>query len=239
MLVEIIGLLLSLLSVAVGVHIKNSYVLAQKQKLVATKLNADLAHWKSVVADANSLRRFHDDDKIQALRKALTSAKESNIWDEMSKAKDEMYQEIKENYVEHHQDGLAEYAEMLKKQVSALPGGIDFLHRQADTTINSILNGKMFVNDDGASALGYFYAHTCVRLRMNVVDLTKEFMQLDSLLVNESGRFRSEIKSTYFSCLWKMMLVMVEMDILSEKVGPLENRSIHRMAWRNFLGKSC
>ena len=239
MFVEIISILLSLLSVAVGAHIKNSYVRAQKQKLVATKLNADLAHWKSVVADANSLRHFHDDDKIQTLRKALTSVKESNNWDEMSKARDEIYQEIEENYVEHHQDGLAEYAEMLKKQVSVLPGGIGFLHRQADTTINSILNGKMFVNDDDASALGYFYAHTCVNLRMNAVDLTKEFMQLDSLIVSEYGRFRSEIKSTYFSCLWKTMLVMVEMDILSEKVGPLENSSIHRMAWRNFLGKPC
>lgn len=234
----IYDILIALFLVAVGVHIRGAYALAQKQKSLATRLDAQLIHWKSEMVSEEHQRIFYEDEKIQALKQALLSTGEKNTCQEVSKIKDEVYQEMEKDYVEHHKDSLIKKeAVMLRKQVEIFPEGISFLHRQAEASIQNILNGNLFVSDSDAGTLGYSYVRTCLRLKTNMVAFLKEQMQSDSLMVSDDGKFRDEIKLANFSCRWRIILILADMDILSGKVKLLEDRKMYDMVWRNFWGK--
>ena len=237
---SIYDILATLLLIAAGVCYKGAYTLAQKQKLFAAKLDAHLTYWETrLFGDADKQKIFFGDGKMQALREVLLmiSAKEKNAWQEIPRIKYQVYQEIEGNYKEHHEDSLIEEAAMLQEQVEIFPEGISFLHRQAEASIQNILNGNLFISDNEVGTLGYFYVRTCFRLKMNIVTFLKEEMQRNALMTSDDQKFRDRIKPTYFSSNWRMRLILVDMNILSDKVKPLEDRTVHRMAWRNLWGK--
>lgn len=232
---SIYNILVGLLLFAVGVHIRGAYRLAQKQKLSAARLDAQLTYWKSVmIGDPDEQEIFYGDKKIQALQQALLSARGKSTWQEVLKIKGEVCQEMEENYIERYESSLIIEAAMLQKQVKIFPEGVSLLHRQAEVSIQNILNGNLFVGDNDAGTLGYLYVHTCARLKMNMVAFLKENMLSDSLMALGYQRFRSEIKSAHLSKLWRMTLILADMNTLFDKVRLLENRSMCHMACRNF-----
>ena len=66
-----IHILAILFALAISIHIKNAYVLAQKQKLSITQLNAYLAYWKSAIDEQGLLIHVNSSDTMRSLQQTL------------------------------------------------------------------------------------------------------------------------------------------------------------------------
>ena len=235
-----LNILAVLFLIAISVHVKNAYALAQKQKLSAVKLNAYLTYWKSMIDASGISTYFYADERIQSLQHALIRAKYTNHWAEVSKVKSAIHQELEKSFPEDQNDpNENESIQTVIDFVEALPGGLDFLSRKISAESQNLLDGKTFVRDDEASSLGYSYAYTAVSIKMNATHCMGDLMLVVALIYSKPEKFRSQIKTAWLDCLWKALLVLAEIDILSSKVRQLENRTVLRMAWRNFWGRSC
>ena len=231
-----IHILAILFVLAISIHIKNAYVLAQKQKLSITQLNAYLAYWKSAIDEQGLLIHVNSSGTMRSLQQTLIKAKYTNDWTAVTEAKTQIHQEIEKALAED-ENILGESIRKIQRLYEPYPDAPNFIRREVDSISQNILDGKAFVRDDDASSLGYFCTHTCVSLKMNAISFLGEFACIVTLILRDHKEFHSEIKSNYLSLLGKGLHILVDMEMLSGKLRSLENRTVLRLAWRNFWGR--
>lgn len=237
MLIEstFIHILAILLVLAIGIHIKNAYVLAQKQKLSITQLNAYLAYWKSAI-DEQGLLHVISSDIMQSLQQTLIEAKYTNNWTAVSEAKIKIHQEMEKALTED-ENAISELIRTTQRLYEPYTDASSLIHREVVSMSQNILEGKTFVRDADTSSLGYFCAHTCISLKMNAISLLGDCARTIISILCDPKEFHSEIKSGFLSILEKGLYVLVDIEILSRRLRSLANRTVLRLAWGNFWGR--
>lgn len=230
-----IHILAILFAIAISMHIKNAYVLAQKQKLSITQLNAYLAYWKSVI-DEQYLLRVISSDVMQSLQQTLIKAKYTNDWTAVSEAKTKIHQEM-ERALAEDANTISELSRTIQRLYEPYPDAPSLIHREVDSMSQNILDGKTFMRDADASSLGYFCTHTCVSLKMNAISFLRHSARITAFILYDHKKFRTEVSSGFLSILEQGLYVLVDVEILSRRLRPLENRTVLRLAWNNFWGR--
>jgi hypothetical protein len=232
--VNLLDILVGLLTAAFLIHLRGAYVLAHKQQSAITRLHSYLMYWRSWVLDNDAFSIFYlgiewNKEAKERLAKGEGAASLVALKEEKKKKLDEIRAELEK-------DSPSFDTTKLKQQLAKLPtNSIDHILRHNELFEQNLLDGKTFLTDDDASALGPYYARLCVHLKMNLIAVGSKVITLvisligspESFSVKDSAKELAEI-------VWKGVLVSKDMDELFEAVERARNKSLVRLTWNNL-----
>lgn len=99
----------------------------------------------------------------------------------------------------------------------------------------NLLDGKTFVSDEDACALGPYFGQACVRLKMNLISVNSKFAVQFMLLLADPKNFALKESAEELSeMIWKGVLVAKDIDDLSKRVESIADQSVLTLTWKNL-----
>lgn len=103
-------------------------------------------------------------------------------------------------------------------------------------TRQNIIDGKTFVSDEEATALGVAFTVKCIELKMGILDLVEDATGLIVALMNSPVGFEIKDYSTEIANLiWKGVSVSRGIDITSRAARAVSNQSVLSLTWQNIV----
>ena len=124
----------------------------------------------------------------------------------------------------------------VKSQLEKLPGNtVDQILKYSQQFEQNVLDGKTFISDEDACALGPYFGQVCVRLKMNLISANSKFVgQLILLLTDPKSFSLKEAAGEVSEIIWKGVLVAKDIDDLSKRIESITKQSTLALTWKNL-----
>lgn len=231
---ELWKILFGLLTAALLIHFRGAYLRAQKQQLVATRLHSYLLYWRSWVIDNEAFSLFYiGAEWNKEIRELLKKGDGAAALVALKDKKREMIKEIRGSIEkEDHKFDV----EPLKKQLSRLPtNSVDHILKHCQQFEQNLLDGKTFVTDEDACALGPYYAQLCVDLKMNLISGANKLIGQIVLFLGAPDQFTLKDAAKEISeIFWKGILISKDIDELSNHIEKVSKHTLLELTWKNL-----
>ena len=231
---EVWKIVLGVVTAAFLIHFRGAYVQAQRQRAVLTRLHSYLLYWQGWVIDNDIFSLFYigvewNKEVRERLAKGEGAESLVKLKEEKKKKIDEIKEALAKEELKLDVDGL-------KKQLDLLPkDSVAQILRYSERFDQNLLDGKTFVSDDEAAALGPYFSQTCVRLKMTMITMVSKGLALVISLISNPERFAIKDKGKEVAdIIWHGVLVSKDIDELSDYVNKRRARSLMRLTWDNL-----
>jgi hypothetical protein len=153
---DITKLLIGLLVAGAAFYIRSAYLLAQRQRLVATRLHAYLSYWQSWVKEHDFFSLYNLGVEWNAEERAIVKKGEgAKGLVALEDRKRALVKEAVKSYMEEQEAkavGDTELIATIKQSVASSHGGtVDQMQHALELFEQNLLDGKTFISDDDAS----------------------------------------------------------------------------------------
>lgn len=233
---ELWKILFGVLAAVALVHFRSAYLLAQKQQLVSRRLRSYLLYWQGWVIDNKAFSIFHVgvewNKEIDELIKGGDGAAEMVA---LKEKKREMINEIKTELDKVDKDSGIDLSEIMSFLERLPANSIDHILKAGTQFEQNLLDGKTFISDDDACALGPYCAQLCVNLKMNIISGASKFIGQIVLFLAAPDKYSIKGASKEISeLLWLAILISKDIDALTKYIDRLGKQSLWNLTWNNF-----
>lgn len=231
---NLLNILAGLFTAAALIHFRSAYLLAQKQQLVSRRLKSYLLHWQGWVIDNNIFRLFHVgaewNKEIDELIMRGDGAAEMIA---LKTKKREMIEEIKTEL--EKTESTIDFSE-IKSQLERLPSNsIEHILKTGTQFEQNVLDGKTFISDEDACALGPYCAQLCVSLKMNLISGANKLLGQIVLFLAAPDKYSAKAASKEIAELfWIAILISKDIDALSKHLNKVSNQSLWTLTVKNL-----
>ena len=230
---DFLKIILGAIATVLAFYATSSMLLAQKQLLAATRLNGYLTYWQNWIIE-------HNISKIYAL--GLTWNQEDEQVKqrgggvpELMKLQQErkaQLDSIKQQLEKGMDIGFEKNSVMRVLQHHSKESVQEF----AKVTRQNLVDGKTFISDEEATALGVAFTVKCIELKMGITDLVDGATTL--LIVLMSGPNDFEVKdysAEIANLIWKGISVSRSVDVVSRAARATSSKSVLALTWQNII----
>jgi len=232
----LIEILIGIVTAALLIFFRNASLIAQKQKVAATRLKVYLEYWQTVVLEKDLFGIYHLgvewNEEVQRIVKDGGSLEDLAA---LNKEKKKIHSEFKE-FIESGDDELVEPSESLKKAVESFPDKhLSDLLKYASNAEQNIIDGKTYISDEDAALFGPEVARVCIELKVNLISLFSSLIMIYIKALSCEGDFDLKDYSTEFSdIMWKAILISRSIDLMPSRMDQYIEPSIFRLTLRNM-----
>jgi hypothetical protein len=228
-------ILIGIFTAAFLMFLRNANVVAQRQKIVSTQLDAYLRYWRRVVLDNDWFKLFYFGVAWNKEEKEIMQ-KGGNAEDlvKLKEEKKEFLEIIQEKLESDDSELQDEFRKMLEK-IGSYPGALfDKFASSISTRNQNLIEGKTFISDADASHLDPYIASTCIDLKMKMVSMAESASFLLSLIAANPREFDVKNHSTEVSeIFWQLVLISKDIDSLSTAVESYTGKSVLNLTLEN------
>jgi hypothetical protein len=106
----------------------------------------------------------------------------------------------------------------------------------ARLTRQNLIDGKTFISDDEATALGVAFTNKCIELKMGMIDLVDGVTGLMLALMNGPADFEiKDYSAEIGNLIWRGISVSRAIDMVSRAARVISARSVLTLTWQNVL----
>lgn len=153
----------------------------------------------------------------------------------LQEEKKKLLNEVKEQL----EKGIGLDQEGLVRDIQRLPKeAVGSILESSKTTKQNLIDGKTFISDEEAAALGVAFTHTCIELKMGILDLVDSGTMLAVTLVSlvsAAADFDIRNHSAEVSeMVWKGILVSKNIDLISRAARVISSKSVAALTLQNI-----
>lgn len=210
--------------------------LAQKQLFAATRLAAYLRHWQNWIIEHDLFGVYHEGmkwnkEELEIRKKRGGTPQE--IVELANNKKKEFLSQLKERI--EKEDFEADNARIIQN-FQRLPKDLaSMLLEFSRTTRQNIIDGKTFISDEEAAALGVAFTNECIELKMGILDIVDGVTMLSLSLVGAPEQFAIKTFSGEICQLvWKGILVSKNIDTIAPAARAISSKSVIALTLQNI-----
>jgi len=209
-------------------------LLAQRQLFAATRLSGYLFYWQKWVLEHELFPLYHEGMKWNAefreiIKKGGGAADALKLQEEKKNILKELKEHSDKVVAGLDRDKLLQ--ELQKLPEESLPGILEW----SRTTRQNIIEGKTFISDEEATVLGVAFAHNCIDLKMDILDLIDTGTWLLVSMLSAPAEFQIETLSTGLTkMVWQGILISKNIDLLSRSARAISSKSVLALSLQNI-----
>jgi hypothetical protein len=230
---DVLKIILGAVATFLAFYATSSVLLAQKQLVAATRLNGYLTYWQNWIIE-------HNISKVYAL---------GLIWNQEDQEAKNRGGDVKElmKLKQQRKTQLDSIKEQLEKGMDI---GFDkdqvmrtlrhhskeSVQDSARLTRQSLVDGKTFISDEEATALGVAFTVKCIELKMGLIDLVDGVTNLLVVLMDGPDDFEiKEYSAEIADLIWKGISVSRGIDVVSRAARVISSKSVLSLTWKNII----
>lgn len=202
--------------------LKEAYQKAQKQKLIANKLNAYLRYWKSYIFDNEGWTKVYEFGILCNLLEAKSESLE-----DFNAMRTKIKEEIK-NYAT--QENLDDFQKSLKKVI--VKNNIDNIIKDINEMSQNVLSGKTYISDEEASYLDGNISSSIITLKLTGIETLESFKSLFTYISSDDYSLFDNSQD-FENFIWKITLLSKKIHLLFQQCEILENQNIFILTYKN------
>lgn len=209
-------------------------VLAQKQLVAATRLAAYLSYWQSWILEVGLFPLYHEGIKWnketrEIVRKGGTAADLVKLEEEKKKFLDELKQSFDKGESSIDKEKLTQAIQRLPKE------SVAEIIEWSKTSRRNIIDGRTFISDEEATALGTAFTYSAIGLKLHLLDLIDSGAWLLVSLISAPAEFdMKSLPDQIFKMLWKGVLISRNIDSLMSSARAISSQSVLSLTLRNI-----
>ncbi len=210
---------------------------AQKQKYAAIRLQGYLAYWQGWIMENNLFDVYHigwkwNEEINNILKKGGNTDELVKLKAEKKKLIDEVQKGIQSKEIGLDKERL--YEEIRKFPTDILDSIVDY----TKATRQNLIDGKTFISDDEATALGVLVTSLSIELKMHIIDITDTYV----MLLLACSRNPTEFNITKYSkeiakSVWMGVVVSKNIDSLMRSAKKVTSQSIIKLTIHNAFNE--
>ena len=227
-------ILLGVIATVAAFYVTSSMLLAQKQLVAGTRLSGYLSYWQNWI-----LERGYS--KIYALgalwnKEDLDVRKSRAGPTDLIKLQEQRRKQL-EDLKKKLEEGSVFDANELARQVHRFPkDSIANVLESSRIAKQNIVEGKTFISDEEATALGVPFTHKCIELKMGIIDLIDSGATFVTVLLTSPEEFDIKNFSTEIAeVIWKAISVARNIDLLAAPARVISSKSVLALTVQNVM----
>lgn len=227
---DVLKIILGAIATILAAYAGSSILLAQQQLVAATRLSGYLTYWQNWILE-HGLSTIYAlgvlwNREMQAIVKGGGGVSEAVKLEEEKKAQiDKVRKQL--DKLEFDSNALVS---VLRRYSN------DTLLQSARISQQNLIDGKTFISDEEATALGVTFTHGCIELKMRILDLIDGGTGVLLGIMNSPTEFAMKDYSGEVAELcWKGILISRKIDLLSKAATAISSKSVWRIAAQNFF----
>jgi hypothetical protein len=229
----ILGVLATVVGTVAAFYATSSMLLAQKQLIAATRLSAYLTYWQGWILERELFGIYHlgmewNKETLEIARKGGGPAELVKLQEEKKKFLSQVREQL-EKGVPVDRDKLVRFVQRLPKD------SIGSILEWSKTTRQNLIDGKTFISDEEAAALGVAFTNQAIALKMGIIDLVDGGTTLILSIVAAPADFEIKDSATEISqIVWKGILVSKNIDSIARGAGAIASKSVMALTLQNI-----
>lgn len=232
-------IIIGVATTAVAFYFTSSMLLAQRQIIAASRLSAYLTYWQNWFLEEGLFGLYHEGIKWNKEVQEIRKRRGADVGKDLVQLQEEK-KKIVTQVREALEKGGAEYGhEKIIQDLQRMPKeSLSSVLEVLKTARQNLVDGKTFISDEGAATLGAAFAHTCIELKMGIIDvLDSGTMML--VTVGTPDNFHLKDFSTSFSqIIWKGILISKNIDLLTRAAHAISSKSVLALTLQNVRNGS-
>jgi hypothetical protein len=102
-------------------------------------------------------------------------------------------------------------------------------------TTQNLIDGKTFISDEEAAALGTAFAHTCIELKMGILALVDGGTGVVISLLNQPDFDLKDYSAEVAEMIWKGILVSRNIDLPPRAARAISSKSVVALTLQNMI----
>ncbi len=230
----IIGVVTTVFLIFLG----HAHLKAQRQKVIATRLNSYLMYWQGVIIDNDFFAIFHMGvEWNKEINEIISNGRGAEDLVELARSK-------KKKETEEIKKIIEEYGKTIEKAdmdnlLRGLPNDtVDQILQSAKQTEQNLIDGKTFISDEDASYLGRYVAQTAIELKMELISMLNFGVWIIVVILSSPEDFDlKDHADTIVKIVWKGIVVSKHIDTLSKKMDYFSRLSTFQLTMKNLQDK--
>ncbi len=227
---------------------RNAYVTAQKQKLIAIRLRSYLLYWNGLILDNDGMFDifYLGVEWSEEIRKTIKKGGDAKDLVKLKKEKKKLIDEI-EKIIKSKPNKIKSVREIFSKDLDKvlslsknglLPNPVEMILELSEKNEQKLLDGKTFISDEDASYLGIYLAQICVELKMNLILMINQCVDLILNFLSDPENFDLEDSTMDLSkILWQAILVSRDIYTLTNRINIYTKESLPNLTLKNMWSR--
>lgn len=234
-MVNVWTVLLGILAASAIFYIRSSMLLAIKQRTAAVRLEAYLNYWTTLVLDNDLFSVFYVGVKWnEEIREVIAKGGSLEDLANLTKEKKKIIEDIRKGIRESQID--IDAADIRQKLDKIPPEFMGSILDYAKQFRQNILEGKTFLSDDEAAALGRPLMSSILEMKMNIISVADSVIMIMLTFVNDPESFKlNEYENEIAQCVWKAVVISRLIDSLKKSASRVAETSVVTLTGRNML----
>lgn len=217
------------------VFLRNANLKAHRQKITATRLSSYLDYWKGKVIEKNWFNIYYIGIKWnEEIQEIIENGGDGQELVDLEKEKRKFVTTIKDAIKSSDPIVNITKGDVIN-EINKIPKIIRDDMNDLAATIQNLLDGKTFINDEDASCLSPRIARVCIALKMELVAFIYSANILMFRIINEIDNFEFVNYAEEISeLIWKAIIISKHIDSLSTQIDKYIDKNIFRLTLDNI-----